>query len=115
MILYGGKTYESSEQNRLLAELKERIPSILSAKPLSPEVVIDAVVKLRDDLLEGKFDDLLETLPQEMVGTYKKQAVSLLSKEHLHMKLRTELGNAPWRAVPHLRRQHGFPSRIFSC
>ena len=93
MILYGGKTYESSEQNRLLAELKERIPSILSAKPLSPEVVIDAVVKLRDDLLEGKFDDLLETLPQEMVGTYKKQAVSLLSKEHLHMKLRTELGN----------------------
>ena len=93
MILYDGKTYESSEQNRLLAELKERIPAILSAKALSPEVVIDAVVKLRDDLLDGKFDSLLESLPQDMVDTYKKQAVSLLSKEHLHMKLKTELGN----------------------
>lgn len=93
MILYGGKTYESSEQNRLLSELKEKIPQILSEKTLSPDVVIDAVVHLRADLLEGKFDDLLTSLPEEMVGTYKKQAVALLSEEHLNMKLETELGN----------------------
>ena len=30
MILFDGKTYESSEQDRLLTELEERIPKILS-------------------------------------------------------------------------------------
>ena len=49
MILFDGKTYESSEQDRLLTELGEKIPKILSQKQLSPEVVIDAVEQLRVD------------------------------------------------------------------
>lgn len=93
MILFDGRIYESSEQNRLLNELGEKIPSILSKKQLSPEVVIDAVERLRADFLAGKFDDLIAMLPDDMVSTYKSQAVVLLSKEHLHMKLETELRN----------------------
>ena len=93
MILFDGKIYESIEQNRLLDELREKIPSILQREPLSPEIIIDAVDQLRTDTLAGKFDDLLAELPQDMVETYKKQAVTLLSKEHLWMKVRTELGN----------------------
>ena len=93
MILFDGKIYESIEQNRLLEELKEKIPSILQREPLSPEIIIDAVDQLREDTLAGKFDGLLTELPQDMVETYKKQAVTLLSKEHLWMKVRTELGN----------------------
>ena len=66
------------------------------------------MVHLRADLLEGKFDDLLSSLPEEMVGTYKKQAVALLSEEHLNMKLETELGNTeeyitdPVEGFPHI-------------
>ena len=59
MILFDGKTYESSEQDRLLTELEQKIPVILSKKQLSPEVVIEAVDCLREDLLKGKFDSLL--------------------------------------------------------
>ena len=93
MILFDGKTYESSEQDRLLSELEKRIPEILSTKSLDPEVVIDAVDKLRIDTVAGRFDDLLTAFPKDMAEDYKAQALVLLSKEHLHMKLRTELGN----------------------
>lgn len=94
MILFDGKIYESIEQNRLLDELKERIPGILQREPLSPEIIIDAVDKLRVDTLAGRFDQLLTSFPADTVATYKKQAETLLSKEHLRMKVRTELGNA---------------------
>ena len=93
MILFDGKTYESSEQDRLLNELEKRIPEILSKKQLSPDVVIDAAFQLREDLLKGRFDDLLKVFPEDTVETYKKQAEALLSKEQLHKKLDTELGN----------------------
>ena len=93
MILYDGKTYESSEQDRLLSELEQKIPELLAREPLSPEVVIEAVECLREDLLEGKFDDLLSTFPKDTVDSYKRQATLLLSKEHMHQKLSTELGN----------------------
>ena len=93
MILFDGKTYESSEQDRLLNELEKRIPEILSKKQLSPEVVIDAAFQLREDLLKDRFDDLLKVFPEDTVETYKKQAEALLSKEQLHKKLDTELGN----------------------
>ena len=53
MILFDGKTYESSEQERLLKELEEKIPVILATKTLDPEVVIDAVDKLRIDTVAG--------------------------------------------------------------
>ena len=94
MILFDGKIYESSEQDRLLTELEKKIPEILAKKQLSPEVVIEAVACLREDLLKGKFDDLLAAFPSDVVETYKFQADALLSKEHLHKKLETELGNS---------------------
>ena len=93
MILFDGKTYESSEQDRLLNELEKKIPEILAKKQLSPEVVIEAVECLKNDLLAGKFDELLSSFPSDVVDTYKSQAEVLLSKEHLHKKLDTELGN----------------------
>ena len=93
MILFDGKTYESSEQDRLLTELEKKIPEILAKKQLSPEVVIEAVECLKNDLLAGKFDELLASFPADVVDTYKAQAEVLLSKEHLHQKLDTELGN----------------------
>ena len=93
MILFDGKTYESSEQDRLLTELENKIPEILAKKQLSPEVVIEAVECLRNDLLKGRFDELLASFPADVVDTYKAQAEVLLSKEHLHKKLETELGN----------------------
>ena len=93
MILFDGKTYESSEQDRLLTELENKIPEILAKMQLSPEVVIEAVECLKNDLLAGKFDELLASFPADVVDTYKKQAEALLSKEHLHKKLETELGN----------------------
>ena len=93
MILFDGKIYEGIEQNRLLDELQEKIPHILQREPLSPEITIDAVDRLREDTLAGKFDDLLTSFPEDVVETYKLQAAALLSKDHLRMKVRTELGN----------------------
>ena len=93
MILFDGKIYESSEQDRLLSELENKIPEILTQKQLSPEVIVEAVECLREDLLKGKFDELLESFPSDVVATYNAQAEVLLSKEHLHKKLETELGD----------------------
>ncbi len=93
MILYAGKTYDSTEQNRLLDELKGRITETLAKEPLDPGTVIDAIDKLRQDTLEGKFDDLLVNLPQDAVASYKTQAAVLLSKDMLRLKMKTELGD----------------------
>ena len=93
MILFDGKVYESSEQGRLLAELREKIPYVLQNKTLDPEIVIDAVDRLRKDTLDGKFGHLLTSFPKDTVDTYKKQADTLLAKDYLRLKLRTELGN----------------------
>ena len=49
MILYAGTVYDSSEQNRLLDELKTRIPQTLAREPLDPECVINAIDRLRQD------------------------------------------------------------------
>ena len=93
MILFDGKIYESIEQNRLLDELEVKIPHILQREPLAPEIIIDAVDRLREDTLAGKFDHLLTSFPEDTVESYKMQAATLLSKEHLWMKVKTELGN----------------------
>lgn len=93
MILYAGKTYDSTEQNRLLDELKGRITETLAKEPLDPGTVIDAIDKLRQDTLAGKFDDLLVNLPRDAVASYKTQAAVLLSKDMLRLKMNTELGD----------------------
>ena len=93
MILYAGKTYDSTEQNRLLDELKGRITETLAKEPLDPGTVIDAIDKLRQDTLAGKFDDLLVNLPQDAIASYKTQAAVLLSKDMLRLKMKTELGD----------------------
>ena len=93
MILFDGQLCESSEQERLLNELERKIPEILMREPLSPDVVIEAVTCLRADLLSGVFDELLTSLPEDTVDTYKKQAEMLLSEGELRKKLSTELGN----------------------
>lgn len=93
MILFDGVLYESSKQNELLGKLKDIIPGILCREPLPVNAVIDAIAKLREDTLEGKFDHLLTGLPEDTVASYKEQAAVLLSKEQLQAKVRTELGD----------------------
>lgn len=93
MILFDGKLYESSEQDRLLKELEEKIPEILAREQLSPEVIIEAAGELRKDLLNGSFDGLPESFPADVAASYTERAEVLLSKEHLHMKLAAELGD----------------------
>lgn len=93
MILFDGVLYESSKQNELLGKLKDIIPGILCREPLPVNAVTDAIAKLREDTLEGKFDHLLTDLPEDTVASYKEQAAVLLSKEQLQAKVRTELGD----------------------
>lgn len=93
MILFDGKLYESSKQNELLEELKNKIPEILSRGILDSNLVIEAIDKLRIDAINGKFDHLLTDFPRDAVEQYKGQASVLLSKEMLSQKMQTELGD----------------------
>ena len=86
MILFDGVTYDSSEH-------RSQHPVILATKRLDPEIVIDAVDKLRIDTVAGRFDDLLTEFPKDITEDYKAQALVLLSRDFLKLKLRTELGN----------------------
>ena len=86
MILFDGKTYESSEQDRLLNELEKRIPEILAKEQLSPEVVIDAVDKLRIDTMAGKFDICLQN--------FRKISLTLIrSRQRLFFRESTFIKN----------------------
>ena len=83
MILFDGKTYESSEQDRLLTELEKKIPEILSKQQLSPEVVIDAVEQLRVDLLKGKLLPDAKKLINLFIKMIKREKLSAKEKKLL--------------------------------
>lgn len=92
MILYGGKQYPASMQTRLLDRLEERINATLSGERLSPERVIAAIDKLGIMLRSGELDALITHLGLAEYAEKMKDAASLLSRECLEYKLRTELG-----------------------
>lgn len=95
MILYGGKIYESSEQDRLLDELAERIPGILAQKSLCADTVIRAAESLARDISAGVFDEELSAAAKIAPMDLKSQAALLLSRASLEYKLKTELGGEP--------------------
>lgn len=92
MILAHGRFYPSEEQDRLLSEMEESINKALSGTPLRAETVISAVDRLGREIVEGNFDKRIEELPVEDPWRYKAQAVEMLSREYLELKLKTELG-----------------------
>ena len=76
-----------------LTRVLSRTAFLQSSKTRSLRSSLRCSSHLKNDLLAGKFDELLASFPADVVDTYKKQAEALLSKEHLHKKLETELGN----------------------
>ncbi|MGN0649887.1 MAG: acyl-CoA reductase [Oscillospiraceae bacterium] len=102
MILYGGKIYESSEQDRLLNALEQRIPIILAQESLCPDTVIRAAESLARDIDNGVFDEELSAAAEIAPIDIKAQAALLLSRESLEYKLKTELCGEPadYRTAP---------------
>ncbi len=94
MILYGGKIYESSEQNRLLSEAERYINVTLAEKSLPAEKTIAAIDVLGREIASGKYDELLNALHDGGSERYKLLAAAVLSRENLELKLKTELGNS---------------------
>ena len=103
MILFAGQLYPTSEQQRLIDELEDRINATLSGDGLPPGIVIDAIARLGEMLRAGELDGLLrEAGFEEYIGKIRDFA-GLLSRDYLTYKLRTELGEgffAPSETAP---------------
>lgn len=92
MILYGGDLYDSREQDRLLDDMETYINYTLSKKTLASEKVIAAIDRLGKEIAGGKFDKQLTSLQADNPERYKLLAASLLSRENMEFKMKTELG-----------------------
>ncbi len=92
MILYKGKLFDSTEQERILSEMEPYINNTLVKKSLSVETVIAAIDALGKEIASGKQDALLATLLSDNAMQYKLLAATMLSRENLEWKLQTELG-----------------------
>jgi len=98
MILFQGKIYPESEQERLIASLKDAIPSILALPPLQPEMIYRASERLYQRLLQGEFDALaapllaLAHLSHDTFLAYAKE----FSGAWLKKKVEQELGKDPF-------------------
>lgn len=98
MILFQGKIYPESEQEKLIASLKEMIPSTLALPPLRPEIIYQASERLYQRLLQGEFDALaapllaMAHLSRETFLAYAKE----FSGAGLQKKVEQELGPDPF-------------------
>lgn len=110
MIIAHGRIYDNSEQERLLAGLEAEIEETRLCKKLCTDTVINAIASLSERIRAGEFDGIINSLEIDGAGRYKEFAISMLSRENLIFKLRTELGSEdysrPSMAVP----PHGLPS-----
>lgn len=103
MILANGSVYPSSEQDRILGELEEKINLTRLTETLAPQTVIDAIDKLGKRIAAGEFDALIRSVLTDDFGVNIKAAVSLLSRENLEYKMKVELGEdffAPKTTAP---------------
>ena len=92
MIISKGKQYDSSMQDVLLEQMAHEINETLAVKTLPQELVVAAISELGAKVARGEFDDLIEKLPVDGKEHYKQLAVTLLSRENLEFKIKTELG-----------------------
>lgn len=98
MIIYGGKIYDSDQQDRLLSELEHKINGTLGKK-LDVEKVVTAIDALGKEIAAGRYDDVFDKLPIDDPSRYKALAVAMLSRENVLFKMQTELGDAPQEYV----------------
>lgn len=92
MILAGGEIFQSSEQNKILGTLEEKINSTLSSERLSMETVIAAADRLGKMISDGGFDDIIRQLSGENFGEYVKTAAMLMKRENIEYRISSELG-----------------------
>lgn len=106
MILAHGKLYPESEQEKIIASLKDDIPATLKGESLSLERIYAAAERLYQRLLKGEFDSLADPLlamahlSHETFLEYAKE----FSSEGLREKVELELGKEPFakkEVAPH--------------
>ena len=92
MILANGIVYQSSEQERILEELEDKINHTRLTENLTPQTVIDAVDKLGKCIAEGEFDILIKDILTDDFGVNIQDIARLLSRENIEYKIKIELG-----------------------
>ena len=103
MILAYGNTFPSSEQDKLLAELENKINLTLSNKKLDIQKVIAAVNTLSQKVSSGEYKKLISEIDLENIDSYIDQAIKLLSRKNIEYKIKTELGEnyfEPYETTP---------------
>ncbi len=91
MILYRGELFDSAEQERILTEMEPYINCTLSEKTLPTAKVVAAIDQLGKEIAAGNYDGLLDSLQTDNPRRYKMLAATMLSRENLEFKLKTEL------------------------
>ena len=96
MILYHGKIYDNSEQNRIISKLKEDLyHSIQYKKPINRDEVIEACDSLAKKVLDGKFDDIVKPFLKTFSISYERflTMAMMFSREGLSYKCKIELSD----------------------
>lgn len=92
MILAYGKVYPSSEQNRILSEMEEKINHTRANCKLDIEKVITVIDTLSKKLSDGEYNDLIAEIDLDNIDIYLEQATNMLRRENIEFKINTELG-----------------------
>lgn len=92
MILAGGEIFPTSEQNKILSTLEEKINNTLSAEKLDRETVIAAADRLGKMIADGDFDHIIKQLSGDDFGEYVKTAAMLMKRENIEYRIAAELG-----------------------
>ncbi|MDE7288642.1 MAG: acyl-CoA reductase [Oscillospiraceae bacterium] len=92
MILAGGEIFQSSEQNKILGTLEEKINLTLSSEKLDRETVIAAADRFGKMISDGDFDHIIKQLSEEDFGEYVKTAAMLMKRENIEYRIASELG-----------------------
>ncbi|MGM9680727.1 MAG: acyl-CoA reductase [Eubacteriales bacterium] len=101
MILYKGKLYESSCQDRLLESLPDDLTATLEQGRSDPRSVCTALAKLRDRILAGEFDEIISSLDIDGIEHHVRTLTDQLHPDALIWRLKNELGENPFGASVH--------------
>ena len=95
MILYQGQILPNQEQNQLIQNLPQHLLETLQKpNPITIDRVIDACDKLAKKVLEGDYDEVLNSLLEKLDVSQEDflNIVKLFTKEALTIKCEVELG-----------------------